>query len=106
MFPHWFVQHYKEKFKLRLVVFTLGFIPRGKGKSPKRVLPPEIILKEDLEKQLVEAITNIESIQKLENNKYFTHPIFKQLNRNKTLKFLKLHTKHHLKIIKDILKWF
>jgi hypothetical protein len=96
---------YKKEFNgLRILTFTLGFFPRGKAKSPKRVLPPAIIKKKDIENQLEEAIKNIASIQELQENQYFTHPLFKQLNKKQTVRFLKLHTNHHLKIIKDILK--
>tara|TARA_B110000967_G_C18899429_1_gene573481 strand:- start:2097 stop:2546 length:450 start_codon:yes stop_codon:yes gene_type:complete len=96
---------YKKKFNgLRILTFTLGFFPRGKAKSPKRVLPPAIIKKKDIENQLEEAIKNIVSIKELQENQYFTHPLFKQLNRKQTVRFLKLHTNHHLKIIRDILK--
>jgi hypothetical protein len=96
---------YKKEFNgLRILTFTLGFFPRGKAKSPKRVLPPAIIKKKDIENQLEEAIKNIASIKELQENQYFTHPLFKQLNKKQTVRFLKLHTNHHLKIIKDILK--
>ena len=96
---------YKKEFNgLRILTFTLGFFPRGKAKSPKRVLPPAIIKKKDIENQLEEAIKNIVSIKELQENQYFTHPLFKQLNRKQTVRFLKLHTNHHLKIIRDILK--
>ncbi len=96
---------YKPRFnKWRIIAFTLGFFPRGKAKSPKRVSPPEVVLKESILKQFNKAKANIESIKELEDDNFFTHPIFKQLNKSRTQKFLKLHTKHHLKIIKDILK--
>lgn len=96
---------YKKGFnKLRFIVFLLGRFPRGKARSPKRVLPPAIILKEDIESQLNLAIKNSENIDKLHENQYFTHPLFKQLNKKQTVKFLRLHTNHHLKIVRDILK--
>lgn len=96
---------YRWKFNgLRLFAFTLGSFPRGKARSPKRVLPPENILKKDMESQLDLAIENFKSFQDLKENQYFSHPLFKQLNKKKALKFLELHTKHHLKIIRDILK--
>ncbi|SDS30585.1 hypothetical protein SAMN05216503_2633 [Polaribacter sp. KT25b] len=98
-------KEYQHKFNgLRLVVFTLGFFPRGKAKSPKRVLPPEIISKNDIEYQLKIAEKNVEIIDKLDKNQFFTHPLFEQLNKKQTIKFLRLHTNHHLKIVKDILK--
>ena len=67
-------------------------------------MPPEIILKEDVENQLRLVTKNLESFNDLEKNSFFIHPLFKQLNKKQTIKFLKLHTNHHLKIIKDILK--
>ena len=96
---------YKKEFNgLRLFIFTVGFFPRGKAKSPKRVSPPEIILKTDIENQLDIAIKNLETIGGFDENQFFTHPLFKQLNKKQTIKFLKLHTNHHLKIVKDIMK--
>ena len=67
------------------------------------MLPPEIIVKEDIENQLEKAKENMAMLSILEDNQFFTHPLFKQLNKKQTLKFLKLHTNHHLKIVKDIL---
>jgi hypothetical protein len=98
-------EEYHKKFNgLRSLTFMLGFFPRGKARSPKRVLPPEIILKKDVENQLELAIKNLKVIDSLDKNQFFTHPLFNQLNKKQTIKFLGLHTNHHLKIIKDILK--
>lgn len=96
---------YKKEFNaLRVLTFAIGYFPRGKAKAPKRVAPPEIILKDDIVSQLDLAIVNLENIDKLDGNQFFTHPLFKQLNKKETVKFLRLHTNHHLKIVKDILK--
>lgn len=96
---------YRKEFSaLRTFTFALGFFPRGKARSPKRVLPPEILLKEDVETQLEMAKKNIQSILNVDENQFFTHPLFKQLNKKQTIKFISLHTNHHLKIVKDILK--
>lgn len=96
---------YKWRFnKWRLFLFTLNYIPRGKAKAPKIVRPPEVISTEDLNKQVRSTYKNIESLKPLNENAYFTHFVFGQLNKVKTIQFLNLHTNHHLKIIKDILK--
>ncbi|MGB5419756.1 DUF1569 domain-containing protein [Algibacter sp.] len=95
------------KFKLnfwRIVLLTLGYFPRGKVKAPKHVLPPEEITTEDLEKQLQTARTHIEKLKLLAKNSYFKHFIFGKLNKKQTLRFLEVHTNHHLKIVNDILK--
>lgn len=98
-------KEYQQKFNtLRILTFTLGFFPRGKARSPKRVLPPEIILKKDVENQMETAIKKLKEIDNIDSNQFFTHPLFDQLNKKQTIKFLGLHTNHHLKIVKDILK--
>lgn len=96
---------FKNNFSfLGRIFFTLGFFPRGKAKSPKYVKPPETILKEDLISQLKTAKNNINNIIDLDKNAYFKHPIFGNINKKRVTKFLKLHTNHHLKIVRDILK--
>ncbi|WP_191858660.1 DUF1569 domain-containing protein [Hanstruepera ponticola] len=90
--------------KWRLLLFTLNYIPRGKAKAPKIVRPPEVISIDDLKTQIRLANDNINRIKTLDDNAYFTHFVFGQLNKTKTIQFLQLHTNHHLKIIRDILK--
>jgi len=90
--------------KWRLLCFAIGYFPRGKVKAPKFVRPPEIVSIEDLELQLKLAYQNIENIKSANENAQFKHFIFGVLNKNRTLRFLQLHTNHHLKIIRDILK--
>lgn len=96
---------YKKKFNsLRFITFILGKFPRGKAKSPKRVLPPEIIETVAIENQLEEVKRNLKIIDELKEGQFFDHPYFNHLNKNQTIKFLGMHTNHHLKIIKDILE--
>ncbi len=96
--------HYKWSFKMsRLIVFTMNKIPRGRAKSPKVVAPKtydEELLKKHVE-ITKEAINQLPSFDK---NKYFNHPFFGNLKLNKSIKFLELHSNHHLKIIKDIIE--
>ncbi len=96
---------YKWKFNLiRVFIYTFNYIPRGKGKAPKRVLPPEILIKEDIYSQIVQAKLNLETVIGLPSKSNFTHPYFGMLNLKQTLKFLGIHTNHHLKICSDIVK--
>ena len=96
---------YQWKFNaIRVFVYTFNFFPRGKGKSPKSVLPPENILKQDLKNQLDLARKELVSIMSLPTKSHFKHPYFGFLNLKKTKKFLNLHTLHHLKICIDIVK--
>jgi len=97
-------EQYKWRFNLsRFYIQTINKIPRGKGKAPKVVQPTEIASKEILTTKLEAARINIQELENLHQNSYFTHPYFGNLNLKNTLWFLNLHTYHHLKIINDII---
>lgn len=96
---------YKNNFNLLgRILLSLGYFPRGKAKAPKAVQPPNLILKEEIIAQLNEARGYLETINSLDKNAYFKHPMFGNINRPRVIRFLETHTKHHLKIINDILK--
>ncbi|GAB5398707.1 MAG: hypothetical protein Aureis2KO_02920 [Aureisphaera sp.] len=88
----------------RVMSLTLNYIPRGRAQSPTAVLPPEIIEKEALYRQLKEARENVKMAFQLDEHAHFEHPVFGIIARGNSLRFLEVHTEHHLKIIRDILK--
>ena len=97
---------YKWVFNLkRLVIFSLGKIPRGKGRAPKVVVPNEHITTDEIKERLIEAKTVIEAIKNLPKHHFFEHPYFGKLATKKSKHFLIIHTQHHLHIISDILKY-
>jgi hypothetical protein len=97
-------EDYKWKFNfVRLVVFTMGKIPRGRGQSPKVVQPKSNLSAESLLDHLQATKQKIEVVQKLPSNKFFDHPFFGQLKLKDTIRFFEIHSKHHLKIIEDII---
>ncbi len=77
-------------------------IPRGKAKAPNIVIPGKTITKTEIVTQLELAKANLQTLASTQKQKYFTHPIFGDLNVSKTLRFFIVHTNHHLKIIRDI----
>ncbi|WP_396138068.1 DUF1569 domain-containing protein [Flavobacterium sp.] len=95
---------YRWKFKLNryIIIDVLHKIPRGKARAPKVVQPEGEISKESLQLHLEKVQQNLENWEDLNENCYFFHPFFGDLNKKSTEKFLVLHTKHHLKIIEDI----
>ena len=96
---------YQWKFNLnKTLIFTLGKIPRGKGKAPKAVVPTDVQTSEQLREDLQTVRLMLLELEHFDAKSNFMHPYFGQLNLKQTKKFLALHTKHHLKIIDDILK--
>lgn len=88
----------------RFIVFTTGKIPRGKIRAPKVVTPIDVATLEDLKLKMEIAKSNIQKLNDLPKNSFFKHPFLNDLNVKQTEKFLVIHTKHHLKIIEDILR--
>ena len=64
----------------------------------------EILHNIDSQKRFKLALSHTRMIKKAHHNAYFRHLIFGYLNKKRTIRFLQIHTAHHLKIIKDILK--
>ena len=97
-------ERYAREFNfLRIIFFAFNRFPRGKAKAPKRVKPdPEQINPSVIEELLNEVRATMHQIETLHPNAYFRHPYFGKLNIEHTSRFLKMHSRHHLKIIEDI----
>ncbi len=96
---------YSLEFSLsRIYIFSRRSIPRGVGKAPKVVLPPEEISSSLLEDQFSVLETLLTKLDNADSKQFFKHPYFGKLNKRRTCIFLRIHTRHHLKIIRDILK--
>jgi hypothetical protein len=95
---------YTWSFKLpRIVVFTMNKIPRGRAKAPK-VVVPKTYDEQTLLEHLKIVTAKIQGLENMSSDKYFDHPYFGNLRLNKTIKFLEIHTNHHLEIINEIMK--
>ncbi|TXI67312.1 MAG: DUF1569 domain-containing protein [Flavobacterium sp.] len=91
-------------FKRFLILSVAKKIPRGKARAPKIVRPEGEINQEILALSLEKVKEHLQNWKGLDANVHFPHPYFGVLNKKETENFLVLHTKHHLMIIKDILK--
>lgn len=87
---------------LKSFIMITGFIPRGKGKAPKQVIPQH----DANQKELLELYNNTKEIAKqwdtIKKDQFFTHPSFGDMKSKAAQRFLRIHTHHHLKIVKDI----
>lgn len=85
-------------------VFTSNTLPRGKVTAPEAVRPEENVTINTLQMHYAESLATVKKLPMLAEKKHFDHPILGTMNRDETINFLTIHTEHHLKIIRDILK--
>lgn len=89
----------------RIIILGTGYIPRGKAPAPKSVQSfVDAFSVEELKEMEQRALSSLHKLEPLHDNSYFEHPFFGHLAKKDTSKFLGIHTHHHIKIIKDILK--
>lgn len=86
------------------VVMLLGRIPRGRGKAPATVVPTETITLQIINERLASAKRAIEEMKTANEHGFMTHPIFGILNKKETLRFMQIHSHHHIAIAKEIIK--
>ena len=93
----------RSRFSFRTtLVFSSGRIPRGRGRSPDAVLPRQDISPAELLTLLDEAERILSEAHDLDPKTWSRHFAFGVLDRNKTLRFVRIHNRHHLRIISDI----
>lgn len=96
---------YKWKFNFpKILVFTINKIPRGRAQSPVSVQPRNNFTIETLKNHLDITKRKLAELQILKPTNYIEHPVFGKLKLKHTIKFLEIHTKHHIDIINDIIK--
>jgi len=85
------------------VVFLSGRIPRGRGKSPDVAVPKTDVSSEELLTLLDECDRAVGEAERLDSESWFDHFAFGILTRDRALKLIGIHNRHHLRIIADIL---
>ncbi|MEQ9103342.1 MAG: hypothetical protein RIE53_01455 [Rhodothermales bacterium] len=88
----------------RVFVSVTGTIPRGKGKAPTGVVPEPSPPRERILNALDVAEACVEAAVALPEEAWYDHHVFGSFQRNRALWFMGVHNRHHLKIIRDILK--
>lgn len=96
---------YEWSLKLyRYIILTLGKMPRGKVRAPSVVLPSETISLDSLNLVISKAKHKATKLDSLPSNAYFKHPYLGDMKLNQAIRLLEIHTRHHLGIIRDILR--
>lgn len=96
---------FKSSFNFkRSIILTIGKMPRGVARVPDSVKPGEAINETTIRSLVEKAKQKVELFENLGNDKYFTHPVFGDLQVKKARRIIAIHTLHHIRIINDILK--
>lgn len=96
---------FQPSFNLRWFILSkLNWFPRGKGKAPKALGSEGEISETSLLEQINQARVLLTELNHLPPNSFFLHPLFGPLKLSSALHFIKIHTYHHLKIVRDIIK--
>ncbi|MBL7661219.1 DinB family protein [bacterium] len=89
-------------FLRKKVIFFAGRLPRGVGRAPEQTIPAKQPTSTELEKLLNECTEIVESASKLSPEHWFKHHVFGVLKRDAALRFIQIHNRHHLLIIREI----
>jgi len=85
------------------IILLAGRIPRGRGEAPLTVLPRSAPEPAELSALLAKSRESLVRLAAVENDNTFFHPRFGRLNKAQSIRFLWIHTDHHLRIIRDII---
>jgi len=87
----------------RLVLMS-GQIPRGRGQAPASVTVEATPNEEHLLRSVEKARSAIARLDEISDAGVFDHPYFGVLDKKRTIRFIEIHTDHHLAIVRDILE--
>jgi hypothetical protein len=86
------------------VILAIGWIPRGKGRSPKS-LRGAVASRNDLISATARLRSQIDALSTeliARRDPVVPHPFFGGLTAAQALRFMVVHSEHHMKIVRDI----
>ena len=84
------------------ILLTVGFIPRGRAQSPEAARPRTEASREDLASYLEKCEADLETAEAVPESAWFLHPLLGYMKRDQALRFMRVHNRHHVAIVKDI----
>lgn len=86
------------------LILLTGWIPRGKAQAPEVVMPAETPDVGAIRAAITEARRLAATAAPAPGGRRFLHPALGPMNARQWLRFARIHTRHHLKIVRDIAK--
>ncbi|HMB71622.1 MAG TPA: hypothetical protein VKU85_20090, partial [bacterium] len=78
------------------VLLVVGRIPRGRAQAPRVATPTPDLSRDDLLELLRQAESRLTRVADLPPAAWFRHFAFGVLNRDRALRFIRMHNDHHL----------
>ena len=88
----------------RTIVVKFGFIPRGRAQSPSFVVPQPAMAQTELAALLDTSRELLGVAKTLDPGTWFGHPLLGTMRRDDAFAFVRVHNRHHLRIVADILR--
>jgi len=85
------------------LVLRRGRLPRGRAQAPKVARPTADLSHEGLHAQLEDAEQAVADMRALEPERWIRHFALGTMRRDDAVRFIGIHNRHHLSIIRDIL---
>ena len=96
---------YKRRFDIRkTVVMLLGKFPRGRIRAPKTVQPTVAFNADTLHEHVLLLQERVKTLDSLSGDHFFVHPFLGDFKLKPGIRFMAIHTNHHLRIIEDIIR--
>ncbi len=94
---------------LGVALLRAGRIPRGRGEAPATAAPRDGTTAVDLRRYVAKHQDYLRTIKKSQGEVHalrtrFRHPFFGYLRATDGVRFVRVHTNHHLSIVTDILE--
>ena len=84
-------------------LLRIGRIPRGRAKTAEAALPRGDVSPPELLELLEKSEQLLAEVDRLGPQCWFKHFAFGVLDRDEAVHFIRMHNRHHLRIISDIL---
>lgn len=88
---------------IKSIVLITGTIPRGRGKTPDSLVPEAQPTEAALLGLAQRAEAAVQAMHSCDPGCWIEHPVFGTLQAVHARRFAAIHTRHHLRIIADIL---
>lgn len=90
-----------------LPILVFGKLPRGKAQAPEAYFPAPDVERQTVRKSLTDSRTAMSWVAQNFHHLgaargRLAHPVLGKLNARQWIRFIRIHTEHHLRIIDDI----